>query len=237
MACVWAYHRRTMIEPSTTPDLSFQEVPTVKLPSLILASGSPRRSEILSSVGLAMDVQPADISEHRLNGDDTPDAWAVRLAEEKAAVAAGSNPDAITLGADTIVVVGEEVLGKPSSPEEAVETLRRLRNRTHLVMTAVALDCRAGKWSGYSTTDVKVRDMTDDEIDQYVASGLPLDKAGSYGIQDAQFSPAERLRGCYLNVVGLPLCLTGYLLNEAGVELDIECDDCDMPLNTVSAWS
>jgi MAF protein len=234
---VWAYHRRTMIEPSTTPDHLFQDVQAVKLPPLVLASGSPRRAEILSSAGLLMDVRPADISEHRLPGDDTPDAWVVRLAEEKAAAVAGTNSDAVTLGADTIVVIDDEVLGKPSSREEAVATLRRLRNRTHHVMTAVALKSRNGKWSGYSRSVVKVRDMTDVEIDQYVESGLPLDKAGSYGIQDKLFSPAERVSGCYLNVVGLPVCLTGDLLSMAGFDIDIDCDDCDKPLNTVSMQS
>lgn len=209
----------------------------MNLPPLVLASGSPRRAEILSSVGLIADVRPSDAPEHRLPSDESPEAWAVRLASDKAAVAAGSNRDGITLGADTIVVIDGEVLGKPASPEEAVTTLRRLRNRIHYVVTAVALDGRAGKWSGWSRTDVKIRDLDDGEIDEYVRSGLPLDKAGSYGIQDKPFSPAERIKGCYLNVVGLPLCLTDQLFGMAGIPLNIECDDCGGPVNTVSVRS
>ena len=207
------------------------------MPQLVLASGSPRRSQILAAAGLEADVRPTDMPEHRLPGDSTPEIWALRLASDKAGSAARNTPDAVTLGADTIVVIDGEVLGKPSGPEEAEATLRRLRNRPHRVITAVALDGQAGKWSGWSSTDVQIRDLSDTEISEYVSSGLPLDKAGSYGIQDQPFSPADLITGCYLNVVGLPLCLTGELFDLAGLALNLECGDCSNPMNNVTAQS
>lgn len=226
-----------MIEPSTPSNCQLQGVPAVHMPQLVLASGSPRRAQILAAAGLEADVRPTDMPEHRLPGDSTPEIWALRLASDKAGSAARNTPDAVTLGADTIVVIDGEVLGKPSGPEEAEATLRRFRNRPHRVITAVALDGQAGKWSGWSSTDVQIRDLSDTEISEYVSSGLPLDKAGSYGIQDQPFSPADLIKGCYLNVVGLPLCLTGELFDLAGLALNLECGDCSNPMNNVTAQS
>ena len=225
-----------MIEPVTPSDGQPRGALTGNATHLVLASGSPRRAEILASAGLRMDVLPTDTPEHRLpDRDATPEAWALRLASDKAASAARTMPGAVTLGADTIVVIDGEALGKPSGPDDATATLRRLRNRPHRVVTAVAVDGLAGKWSGWSATDVWIRDMTDREIAEYVASGLPLDKAGSYGIQDRPFTPAERINGCYLNVVGLPMCLTSDLFQLAGLSLHVECADCSEPVNTVAA--
>ena len=235
---MWAYHRSTMIEPSTPSNnrLSGQPVRNPgNTPHIVLASGSPRRTEILASVGVDADVRPSNMPEHRLPGDATPEAWALRLAGDKAASASREYPDAVTIGADTIVVIEGDVLGKPASPDEAVATLTRLRNRPHRVVTAVALDGPTGRWSGWSSTDVKIRDLSDSEIAEYVDSRLPLDKAGSYGIQDRPFSPAELVKGCYLNVVGLPVCLLGELFELAGSPLDIECLDCTGAMNTVTA--
>ncbi len=226
-----------MIEPSTPSNRQLQGVSTENMPHLVLASGSPRRAQILAAAGLEADVRPTDTPEHRLPGDSTPEMWALRLASDKAASAALKSPDAVTLGADTIVVIDGEVLGKPSGHEEAETTLRRLRNRPHRVITAVALDGQAGKWSGWSSTDVQIRDLSDTEIATYVSSGLPLDKAGSYGIQDQPFNPADLIKGCYLNVVGLPLCLTDELFDLAGLALNLECVDCSNPMNTVAAQS
>ena len=226
-----------MIEPSTPSNRQLQGVSTVNMPHLVLASGSPRRAQILAAAGLEADVRPTDTPEHRRTGDRTPEMWARRLASDKAASAARNMSDSVTLGADTIVVIDGEVLGKPSGPQEAEETLRRLRNRPHRVITAVALDGRAGKWSGWSSTDVQIRDLSDIEIAEYVSSRLPLDKAGSYGIQDQPFNPADLIKGCYLNVVGLPLCLTGELFDLAGLALKFECGDCSNPMNTVATQS
>jgi len=226
-----------MIEPSTPSNRQLKGLSTVNMPHLVLASGSPRRAQILAAAGLEADVRPTDIPEHRLAGDITPEIWALRLASDKAARAAQDTADAVTLGADTIVVIDGEVLGKPSGYEEAEATLRRLRNRPHRVITAVALDTLAGKWSGWSSSYVQIRDLGDIEIAEYVSSGLPLDKAGSYGIQDQPFNPADLTKGCYLNVVGLPLCLTGQLFDLAGLTLELECGDCSNPMNTVTAQS
>lgn len=223
-----------MIEPGTPSDDRPGGVFSGIASRIVLASGSPRRLGILVSAGLRVDVLPTETPEHRLPGDVTPEEWALRLASDKAANAARVMPDAVTLGADTIVVIDGEVLGKPSGPDDAMTTLRRLRNRSHRVVTAVAVDCPAGKWSGWSVTDVWMRDLKDDEIADYVASGLPLDKAGSYGIQDRPFSPAERINGCYLNVVGLPMCLTTELFQLAGLRLRAECAGCANPMNTVT---
>ena len=227
-----------MIEPPTPSNnrISGQPVRNPEYtPHIVLASGSPRRTEILASVGVNADVRPSNMPEHRLPGDITPEAWGLRLAGDKAASVSKEYPDALTIGADTIVVIDGDVLGKPASPSEAVATLTRLRNRPHRVVTAVALDSPAGSWSGWSSTDVKVRDLSDSEIAEYVGSGLPLDKAGSYGIQDRPFNPAELVKGCYLNVVGLPVCLMGELFELAGWPLDIECLDCAGAMNTVTA--
>ena len=235
LAGIGAYHRGTMIEPVTPSDSSPRGASTEHIPHLVLASGSPRRAEILSSAGLHAEALPTETPEHRLADDRTPEEWALRLASDKAAHAARIMPSAVTLGADTIVVIDGETLGKPSGPGDAESTLRRLRNRVHRVVTAVAVDGRAGKWSGWSATDVWIRDLADREIADYVASGLPLDKAGSYGIQDRPFNPAERFVGCYLNVVGLPMCLTAELFELAGLPLHAECADCSKPVNTVAA--
>lgn len=226
-----------MITPVTPPNDQPLGASGGNPPLLVLASGSPRRAEILASAGLRVDVLRTETPEHRLPGDATPEAWALRLASEKAASATGTMPEAVTLGADTIVVIDGEVLGKPAGPGDAMTTLRRLRNRSHRVVTAVAVDGRAGRWSGWSATEVWVRDLKDEEIADYVASGLPLDKAGSYGIQDRPFSPAERIEGCYLNVVGLPICLTIELLQLAGLSLRPECSGCVNPANTVTERS
>ena len=226
-----------MIEPSTPSNRHLKGVSTVNIPHLVLASGSPRRAQILAAAGLEADVRPTDTPEHRLAGDITPEIWALRLASDKVARAAQDTADAVTLGADTIVVIDGEVLGKPSGYEEAEATLRRLRNRPHRVITAVALHTLAGKWSGWSSSYVQIRDLGDIEIAEYVSSGLPLDKAGSYGIQDQPFNPADLIKGCYLNVVGLPLCLTGQLFDLAGLTLELECGDCSNPMNTVTVQS
>ncbi len=180
---------------------------------LCLASESPRRARILSDAGLVFDVEPARVDEDAVDAPD-PAAKAVRLAELKAGEVAERSTGAAVIAADTLVVLGGDVLGKPGSPREAVAMLRRLRGRTHAVVTGVAVAGPGGRASGAETTTVRFRAYSDDEIEEYVAGGSPLDKAGAYGIQDEDFSPAESLTGCYLNVVGLPLCLAGRLLTE-----------------------
>ena len=167
---------------------------------LILASASPRRRELLSQIGVVFDVDAAHVDE----GDD-PRVNAVEKA--RAAAARHRGEDAVVLGADTEVVLDGSVLGKPGGEAHAREMLRRLSGRTHAVVTAYALvDCTTGRELVRSVeTEVTFRHLTDDDIDAYVATGEPLDKAGAYGIQGRGAVLVDRIDGDYFTVVGLPL--------------------------------
>jgi septum formation protein len=167
---------------------------------LILASASPRRRELLSQIGVVFDVDAAHVDE----GDD-PRVNAVEKARAVAARHRGE--DAVVLGADTEVVLDGSVLGKPGGEAHAREMLRRLSGRSHAVVTAYALvDCTTGRELVRSVeTEVTFRHLTDDDIDAYVATGEPLDKAGAYGIQGRGAVLVDRIDGDYFTVVGLPL--------------------------------
>lgn len=187
-------------------------------PELVLASASPRRAELLRLAGLQPRVCPASIDESLLAGED-PVAYVTRLAREKA-TAAPAPPDAVVLAADTAVVLGEELLGKPADPADAAAMLRRLRGRSHLVSTGVALLTPGGAIVGtVVTTEVVVAPLSDSAIDVYVATGEPLDKAGAYGIQGRAAAFVTRITGSWTNVVGLPLVETLDLLRNAGVRV------------------
>jgi MAF protein len=210
------------------------------LPPLLLASASPRRREILSRLGAPFSIAPADLDEDafaaafRGSFPDLVEALAVEKARAVAALEADFQ--GVILAADTTVILDEEMLSKPVDSEEAVRMLRRLRGRRHQVATGVALyDTRNARLtSGQRCTFVWMRDYSDAEIAAYVATGDPLDKAGAYAVQHALFHPVERVEGCYLTVVGLPLCLVTSLLREQGVaslplSAAAEAQDC--------AWS
>jgi MAF protein len=192
---------------------------------LVLASTSPRRKELLALGGWDFQILPADINEDPQSGE-APIDYVRRMAESKAKEAAKHVPEeAVVLAADTTVVdtnaEGEqEILGKPADAAEAEIMLRRLRGRTHQVMTAVAVLRKAdGRLlSDVCITDVPMRAYTDEEMMVYIESGDPLDKAGGYAIQHPGFHPAENLNGCYANVVGLPLCHVTRLLRAFGIE-------------------
>jgi MAF protein len=183
---------------------------------LILASNSPRRRQLLALLGWDFQVVPAEVDESTREGE-SPSDYVRRLAERKArAVSAEATSDAIIIAADTTVVDGDEILGKPVDVPDAERMLRQLRGRNHQVFSALAvirvadeelcLDC--------CVTDVPMRDYDNAELQAYVASGDPMDKAGAYAIQHAGFHPVESLVQCYANVVGLPLChLTRTMLN------------------------
>ncbi len=177
-------------------------------PIFLLASNSPRRRQLLSLTGWTFAVQPAHIDETPLP-EEPPAAYVLRLAEGKArAAAAAAQPGTIVFGADTTVADGRVILGKPADADEAKQMLRLLRGREHDVFTAIAF-CRAGSdevFTDLCATRVPMRAYSDEEIDQYVHSGDPLDKAGAYGIQHAGFHPVERFQGCFASVMGLPLC-------------------------------
>lgn len=173
---------------------------------MILASNSPRRSELLALVNLPFAVFPADIDEEQQPGE-LPVAYVRRLACEKAKRIAEQH-SGLVIAADTIVVDGEELLGKPVDPPDARRMLRQLRRRTHQVYTGIAiLDHALGlSYDDVCCTEVPMRDYRDDEIDAYIATGDPMDKAGAYAIQNDAFHPVEGLQGCYASVMGFPLC-------------------------------
>jgi nucleoside triphosphate pyrophosphatase len=174
-------------------------------PSLILASASPRRRELLSQLGIAFSVVPSDVPEAALDGE-SPSIFAARVAREKAAMVARRHPDAFVLGADTIVVVDDEVFGKPVDRADAQRMLRCLSGRTHVVLTAVALvDPEAHVDTFVVQTAVEFRQLTDAEVAAYLDSGEPFDKAGAYAVQGGAAPFVARVDGSYTNVVGLPL--------------------------------
>lgn len=184
---------------------------------LVLASSSPRRRELLALLGLPFHTRPADVDESLLPGERPAD-YALRLAREKARVVAAVYPDQPVLAADTIVVDDGQVLGKPVDAAEARQTLQRLRGRTHRVYTAIALQLpnSGALLTDLCETEVPMRSYSAAEIEDYIASGDPFDKAGAYAIQHPEFQPVEILNGCYANVVGLPLCHVVRTLVRAG---------------------
>ena len=189
---------------------------------LILASASPRRQELLRNAGILFTVQPANINETPLAGESPRDC-AERLAREKALVVFQSNPQQCVLGADTIVVVDDIILGKPRDAEDAARMLRLLSGRTHAVITGVCVvgSVAGGHWSVASqtktaseTTLVTMCEISDDEIRDYIATGEPMDKAGAYAIQGVASRWIPRIEGDYSNVVGLPVALVYRMLRE-----------------------
>jgi septum formation protein len=171
---------------------------------VILASQSPRRRELLNLVGILHEVQPADIDESYFAGE-RPGEHAERLARGKTAVIAEREPDAVVIGSDTIVVVDGDVLGKPADQLDAVRMLARLAGRSHVVVTAVAVSWRGETRSAVEEVGVTFHPMSRTEIDAYIATGEPMDKAGAYGIQGYGATIVSRVDGDYFAVMGLPL--------------------------------
>jgi len=186
------------------------------IPMLVLASASPRRQELLRSAGIPFEVQPADISEDALPGEAAKDC-AERLAREKALAVARQRPHDFVLGADTVVAVDGQLLGKPSDAADAARMLRLLSRRKHQVITGVCLVVSGQSSVASETTFVTVSEITDKEIADYVASGEPIDKAGAYAIQGIASRWIPRIEGDYSNVVGLPVALVYGMLRQAGV--------------------
>ena len=184
---------------------------------MVLASASPRRRELVSAFVPPFTAVAPEVDETPRSGE-SPEDLVLRLSLEKARWAAGRAGAAAVLGADTVVVLDGEVLGKPDSPQRATNMLARLRGRTHRVVTGVtALDGRSGRWlASAKTSHVTMREYTDAEVAAYVASGDPMDKAGAYAVQNDSFRPAAGVDGCYLNVVGLPLCEVVTLMKDLG---------------------
>jgi septum formation protein len=173
------------------------------LPKLILASASPRRAEILTSVGWEFEKCAADVDESPLP-DETPEAHVKRLALLKAKTAAGRFENALVLGADTIVVIDEKIVGKPKDLDDARQMLRTLSGKWHEVFTGVAIVDTSASLVDIQKTGVKFAELSDEEIEFLVEKGEPLDKAGAYAVQAQAALFIEEIRGDYWNVVGLP---------------------------------
>jgi septum formation protein len=192
---------------------------------LVLASASPRRRELLAQAGFTFRVHPAHIPEDPLAGED-PTAYVTRLACEKAELvfralsaenggkqeAAPNSEPLVVLGADTTVTLDNEILGKPEDAADAARMLRRLSGRTHRVITGVGVVTAERVEVAAEATTVRFLALSDQEIEAYVATGEPMDKAGAYAIQGLAARWIPRIEGCYFNVVGLPLALVSTLL-------------------------
>ena len=180
-------------------------------PILILASGSPRRRQLLEMLGIEVAIQPPHIPEIR-EPHELPQPYVERLAREKAASVSGD----LVLAADTTVVVEGEVLEKPADPDDALRMLRRLQGRTHQVITAIALKTSGGTLTATDITAVTFRAADDAFLAAYVATGEPMDKAGAYGIQGYGAALVEGIQGDFFSVMGLPVRLVLQLLEQAG---------------------
>jgi septum formation protein len=183
---------------------------------LVLASASPRRRELLTQAGYIFEVRPPHVIED-LRPEEDAIAYVVRLARDKAQAVftAINDPDAIVLGADTTVTLDGHILAKPEDAADAARMLRMLSGRTHRVITGVAIATAKGVEVAAEVTGVQFRTLSDEEIDAYVATGEPTDKAGAYGIQGLAAKWIPRVEGCYFNVVGLPLALVATMLEQA----------------------
>lgn len=183
---------------------------------IVLASGSPQRRHLLEMLGIEHEVVAPDVLEEPGDGE-LPTAMAVRLATAKAMVVSRQRPDALVLAADTVVVIDGHILGKPTDAADAERMLHLLSGRKHQVVTAVALALPTGEvHERCDVTDVWIRPLGADTIRSYVATGEPLDKAGSYGVQGVGAVLVERVEGDFFGVMGLPLRLVVELLDGAG---------------------
>lgn len=185
---------------------------------LILASTSPRRRQLLSLLGIPFIIKASDANETLLEGE-APSEMVLRISQAKACAMREVRPDELVIAADTVVVLEGQALGKPADAHEALEMLRRLRNRPHLVYTGLVVWHPASRHmlSELGQSVVRMREYGEQEMVDYVASGDPLDKAGAYAIQHSGFDPVSHIEGCWLNVMGLPLCHLSRALAQAGV--------------------
>ena len=188
-------------------------------PPLVLASGSPRRRELLTELGLDFVVQPSNAPEEPLDGE-TAEEMVRRLSRDKALTVAVGLTDGFVIGADSTVVLEGRSIGKPDDDDDARRMLRELRGTEHQVITGLTVvNVSTGqRLTDHMTAEIVMRDFTDEEMETSIASGTPMDKAGAYAVQDTVFRPAALQGGCYTNVVGLPLCRMLEMLQELGYE-------------------
>lgn len=185
---------------------------------LILASSSPRRRQLLPLLGLPFVIKAASVDEQALAGEP-PTEFVLRMSRAKALAVNDIRPDELVVAADTTVVLDGEILGKPAGARDASQMLQRLRGRSHVVYSSVSVWHPASRRMVCELAEslVWMRDYTQEELADYIGSGDPLDKAGAYAIQHPRFDPVSRMEGCFLNVVGLPLCHLGRALTAFGV--------------------
>jgi septum formation protein len=200
-----------------------ESFPVTERPLLILASNSPRRRQLLALAGWKFDVLAADVDESQYAHGESPADYVLRLAETKAR-AIQADADQIILAADTAVVDGTDILGKPKDSADAIAMLKRLRGHTHQVYTGIALRRMSDGLllTDLCVTDVPMRDYSEEEILAYVRTDDPLDKAGAYAIQHAEFQPVASLDGCYASVMGLPLCHVILQMRKLNIQPDTD---------------
>ena len=191
-------------------------------PNIVLASESQRRREIIGALDAAVEIVPSGIDEPPPGDDESAEEYVANTASCKAhAVAANGHSEALVIGADTSVVLDGRILGKPETGAEARAMLTALRGRSHRVVTGVTVSREGAGASSVTSSDVAMREYSEDEMEAYIESGEPFDKAGGYAIQDPVFAPVSALSGCYLNVVGFPLCEVIRLMSEVGVDVTL----------------
>lgn len=188
---------------------------------VVLASASPRRKKLLTQIGLNFTAESSNVEENNINNDLDFGSLVTELAYKKARDVAKNHTEGIIIGADTIVVINESILGKPSSGHEAKLMITKLSGRWHSVFTGLAvidLDSNV-VLTDFVESKVKFRKLSKSEIDNYVKTGEPLDKAGAYGIQEKGALLVEKINGCYYNIVGLPVSKLKEMLSKVGVEI------------------
>jgi septum formation protein len=197
--------------------------------TLILASTSPRRAELLSRLQVQYRVVPSGVEEREPKIGEEPAAYALALAREKVEAVASRYPDDVVLAADTVVAVDSHILGKPADQSDALRMLSLLCGRVHVVVTGVVVACGGRRESGASSARVRMRSATDEELRAYIATGEPMDKAGAYAVQGRGGRFVDNVTGCYNAVVGLPLRLSTDLLGRCGIEFPTTgcCTSCN----------
>lgn len=196
--------------------------------TIVLASTSPRRRELLARLPVTFQVIPSLVAEREPRAGDEPCEYALELARAKAHAVATSCPDSIVLAADTAVATPHEIFGKPTDETDAVRMLRALRGRDHIVCTAVVVRRGEIERRGSVCAVVRMREYSEEEISRYASTGEPLDKAGGYAIQGQGGALVAGVRGCMTTIIGLPLCLAGRLLEEFGMQVNVDPEHiCD----------
>jgi len=197
----------------------------VSEPNIVLASESQRRREIIRALDAAVEIVPSGIDEPPPGQEESAEEYVANTASDKAgAVASNGHSEALVIGADTSVVLEGKILGKPVDEAEAQAMLTALRGRSHRVVTGVTVSRQGVGASSVTSSEVAMREYSEDEMEAYIESGEPFDKAGGYAIQDPVFAPVSALSGCYLNVVGFPLCEVKRLIAEVGVDVRLKQD-------------